>query len=146
MFAFYLFQVRFSWRRSWSPTRSAPFSVNSLSAWASGAFIPGVTAAQGHSQGLYHPIPSNCRNVRCTWACTGVKNKWGRRAFSFLLHVFVWLLQFLYLCLLLIHTLLSLLPLLYNDPENLLLPKMSFSHASTVPRGQKLWGNKDLII
>lgn len=150
MFVFYFFQVRFSWRSSWLPTRSVPFSVNSLSACTFGAFIPGVTAAQGHSQRLiplFHPIPSNCRNVRCTWACTGVKNKWGRRAFSFSSSFFF----FLYdscsfsnfaCCWSTLHPHFCL----YNDPENLLLPKKSFSHVSTVPWLQKLWGNKDLII
>lgn len=49
-----------------------------------------VTAVQGHSQGLYHPIPSNCRNVRCTRPCTGVKNKWGRRAFPFSSSLFLY--------------------------------------------------------
>lgn len=81
MFVFYLFQVRLRWisRNSWFPTKPVPFSVNLLSACTSGAFIPGVTAVQCHSTSavipLNYPAPSNSRNVRCTRACTGVKNK-----------------------------------------------------------------------
>lgn len=116
------------------------WSIYSRCYCSSGSFTKGLIPP-------YHATPSNCRNVRCTWACTGVKNKWGRRAFSFpSSFFFVQILQFLCLCLLLIRTLPSLLPLLYNDLENLLPPKKSFHHASTVPSLQKLWGNKDLTI
>ena len=162
MFVFYLFQVRFSWisRRSWFPTRSAPFSVNSLSACISGAFIPGVTAVQCHSPRavipLYHPTPSNSRNARCTPACTGVKNKWGTKVFCFPSSLFC-------------TTLAVSLPLLVVDQyftltfastlqcpqkpfgtKEILLMLLQFykpnTHASTVPSPQKLWENKDLII
>lgn len=81
------------------------WSVYSRCYCSSGSFTKGLIP-------LYHPSPSNYRNVWCTWARTGVKNKWGTKAFSFpLSHFFVWLLQFFYLCLLLIHTSPSLLPL-----------------------------------
>lgn len=148
MFVFNLFQVRFSWisRGSWLPTRSVPFSVNSLLACTSGAFIPGVTEVQCHSPRavipLYHPTPSNSRNARCTGACTGVKNKWGTKVFWFP-SLFEWLLQFLYLCSSLISILPSLLPLLYNVPKNISVPKKFYTPASTVSSPQKLQENKD---
>lgn len=114
------------------------WSVYSRCYCSSGSFTKGLIP-------LYHPSPSNCRNVRCTWACTGVKNKWGTKAFSFPLSHFLYdSCSFsIFAC---CQSILYPHFCLYNDPENLLLPKKSFSHASTVPSPLILLGNKDLII
>lgn len=96
MFVLYLFQVRFRWisRSSWFPTRSVPFSIHSLSAYASGAFIPGVTAVQCHSPRavipLYHPTPSNSRNARCTRAMHKCEEQMRDKGFLFPFFTFLY--------------------------------------------------------